>query len=130
MPSTPPAVGGRKHMEIQTENFLEELTDNVPEVDEETQTDFYMDRCKTVQKTTSIVLSLVRVEGTVEGCGRSSGLFVLLWCFGGAFHNFSPCHCIAFISVSFVPLVPPHLLFLAPTLLTRSPLLLLFAVSK
>lgn len=44
MPSTPPAVGGRKHMEIQTENFLEELTDNVPEVDEETQTDFYMDR--------------------------------------------------------------------------------------
>jgi len=44
MPTTPPAVGGRKHMEIQTENFLEELTDNVPEVDEETQTDFYMDR--------------------------------------------------------------------------------------
>lgn len=44
MPSTPPAVNGRKHMEIQTENFLEELTDNVPEVDEETQTDFYMDR--------------------------------------------------------------------------------------
>lgn len=44
MPSTPPAVGGRKHMEIQTENFLEELTDSVPEVDEETQTDFYMDR--------------------------------------------------------------------------------------
>jgi hypothetical protein len=46
MPSTPPAVNGRKHMEIQTENFLEELTDSVPEVDEETQTDFYMDRCK------------------------------------------------------------------------------------
>jgi len=44
MPSTPPAVGGRKHIEVQTENFLEELTDNVPEVDEETQTDFYMDR--------------------------------------------------------------------------------------
>jgi hypothetical protein len=33
-------------MEIQTDNFLEELTDSVPEVDEETQTDFYMDRCE------------------------------------------------------------------------------------
>lgn len=43
-PSTPPAVDGRKHMDIQTEAYLEELTDKVPEIDEGTQTDSYMDR--------------------------------------------------------------------------------------
>ena len=43
-PSTPPAVDGRKHMDIQTDTYLEELTDKVPEVDEGTQTDAYMDR--------------------------------------------------------------------------------------
>lgn len=43
-PNTPPAVGGRSHMTVQTETYLEELTDKVPEVDEGTQTDAYMDR--------------------------------------------------------------------------------------
>ena len=43
-PRTPEPVEGRKHMDIQTDNYLEELTDRRPEVDEETQTDAYMDR--------------------------------------------------------------------------------------
>ena len=37
-------VEGRKHIDVQTDNYLEELTDRRPEVDEETQTDSYMDR--------------------------------------------------------------------------------------
>ena len=41
---TPEPVEGRKHMDIQTENYLEELTDRLPEVDEETQTEAFMDR--------------------------------------------------------------------------------------
>lgn len=42
--STPPAVDGRTHMTMQTEDFLEELTDRPIEQDAETQTQPYMDR--------------------------------------------------------------------------------------
>ena len=43
-PATPDAVAGRKHMDVQTENFLEEISDRPAEVDNETQTDPFMDR--------------------------------------------------------------------------------------
>jgi len=43
-PGTPEAVPGRKHMDIQTDSYLEELTDRVVEFDAETQTDFLLDR--------------------------------------------------------------------------------------
>ena len=42
--STPPAVTGRTHMDIQTDQFLEELSDRPVEVDAETQTQAFMDR--------------------------------------------------------------------------------------
>lgn len=42
--STPPPVDGRVHMTMQTEDFLEELTDRPVEHDAETQTLPYMDR--------------------------------------------------------------------------------------
>lgn len=42
--STPPAVSGRMHMDMQTEDFLEELTDKPIEIDAETQTQAFMDR--------------------------------------------------------------------------------------
>lgn len=42
--STPPAVDGRTHMVMQTEDFLEELTDRPVEAEAETQTQPYMDR--------------------------------------------------------------------------------------
>jgi hypothetical protein len=42
--STPPAVDGRSHMVMQTEDFLEELTDRPIEQDAETQTHPFMDR--------------------------------------------------------------------------------------
>lgn len=43
-PATPEAVDGRKHIDVQTENYLEELTDKVIEHDVDTQTDAFMDR--------------------------------------------------------------------------------------
>ena len=42
--STPPAISGRIHMDMQTEIFLEELTDRPIETDSETQTQAFMDR--------------------------------------------------------------------------------------
>jgi hypothetical protein len=41
---TPPALDGRSHMNMQTEDFLEELTDRPIEQDAETQTQPFMDR--------------------------------------------------------------------------------------
>mmetsp|Transcript_14419 Transcript_14419/g.24424 ORF Transcript_14419/g.24424 Transcript_14419/m.24424 type:complete len:457 (+) Transcript_14419:182-1552(+) len=43
-PPTPNAVEGRRHIDVQTDSFLEELTDTVPERDVNTQTDPFMDR--------------------------------------------------------------------------------------
>ncbi|CAK9044601.1 unnamed protein product [Durusdinium trenchii] len=41
---TPEAVPGRKHMDIQTDTYLEKLTDRIVEFEAETQTDFILDR--------------------------------------------------------------------------------------
>ncbi|KAK9853373.1 hypothetical protein WJX84_011499, partial [Apatococcus fuscideae] len=38
-PRTPPPVLGRRHVELQTETYLEELTDVIPEAEAGTQTD-------------------------------------------------------------------------------------------
>lgn len=43
-PRTPEPVEGRKHIDIQTDAYLEELTDTIPEVDNTTQTDAFLDR--------------------------------------------------------------------------------------
>ncbi|KAG5463436.1 MAG: radial spoke protein 3-domain-containing protein, partial [Olpidium bornovanus] len=43
-PKTPEAAAGRKHADVQTELYLEELTDAVPEAYAQTQTDAFMDR--------------------------------------------------------------------------------------
>eukprot|EP01035_Chromulina_nebulosa_P021508 gene21508-27851_t len=42
--STPPPVDGRSHMDMQTEEYLEVLSDRPIEVDTETQTQAFMDR--------------------------------------------------------------------------------------
>ena len=42
--TTPDAIDGRKHMDIQTEPYLEELADKADEVTQETQTDPMLDR--------------------------------------------------------------------------------------
>merc|ERR1719181_2128989 len=41
---TPEAVMGRKHIDIQTDSYLEELTERTVEFEAETQTDFLLDR--------------------------------------------------------------------------------------
>eukprot|EP00930_Biecheleria_cincta_P028381 TRINITY_DN1980_c0_g2_i1.p1 TRINITY_DN1980_c0_g2~~TRINITY_DN1980_c0_g2_i1.p1 ORF type:complete len:467 (-),score=152.15 TRINITY_DN1980_c0_g2_i1:174-1574(-) len=43
-PTTPEAVPGRKHTDIQTDSYLEELTERTVEFEAETQTDFILDR--------------------------------------------------------------------------------------
>ena len=43
-PRTPEPVEGRRHMDIQTDAYLEELMDTVPEAEVMTQTDAFMDR--------------------------------------------------------------------------------------
>ncbi|KAE8602277.1 hypothetical protein XENTR_v10013934 [Xenopus tropicalis] len=43
-PRTPEAVEGRKHIDVQTELYLEELSDRVEEKDMECQTDAFLDR--------------------------------------------------------------------------------------
>jgi len=43
-PNTPDAVAGRKHMDVQTDNFHEEISDRPAELEVETQTDAFMDR--------------------------------------------------------------------------------------
>ncbi|XP_054992725.1 radial spoke head protein 3 homolog [Sorex araneus] len=43
-PQTPEAVEGRKHVDVQTELYLEEIADRVIEVDMECQTDAFLDR--------------------------------------------------------------------------------------
>ena len=42
--TSPDAISGRKHMDIQTELYLEELTDRVEDADNFTQTDAFLDR--------------------------------------------------------------------------------------
>lgn len=43
-PRTPEPVEGRKHIDVQTELYLEELSDRVEEADVECQTDAFLDR--------------------------------------------------------------------------------------
>ena len=43
-PDTPEPTEGRKHIDVQTEQYLEELTDRPIEVDVDTQTDAFMDQ--------------------------------------------------------------------------------------
>lgn len=43
-PATPEPVPGRKHIDVQTDDYLEELTDRPPERDQVTQTEPLMDR--------------------------------------------------------------------------------------
>ena len=43
-PSTPPPVAGRMHMDMQTDDFVEELTGKPKETDAGTQTQAFMDR--------------------------------------------------------------------------------------
>ena len=43
-PATPPPVNGRQHIDIQTESYLEEVTDVQPEEEVATQTDAFLER--------------------------------------------------------------------------------------
>ena len=44
---SPPPLDGRKHIDVQTELYLEEITDRIEEADVHTQTDAFLDRPST-----------------------------------------------------------------------------------
>lgn len=66
---TPEPVDGRKHIDIQTELYLEELTDRVEEADIATQTDAFLDRPPTplyIPAKTGIDVATQILEGEVR----------------------------------------------------------------
>lgn len=65
---TPEPLEGRKHIDIQTELYLEELTDRVEEADISTQTDAFLDRPPTplyIPAKTGIDVSTQILQGEV-----------------------------------------------------------------
>ena len=68
-PRTPDPVEGRKHIDVQTELYLEELTDRVEEADIQTQTDAFLDRPPTplfIPAKTGIDVATQILEGEVS----------------------------------------------------------------
>jgi len=66
---TPEPIEGRKHIDVQTELYLEELTDRVEEADTSTQTDAFLDRPPTplfIPAKTGIDASTQILEGEVS----------------------------------------------------------------
>ena len=74
-PRSPDPVEGRKHIDVQTELYLEELSDRVEEADIECQTDAFLDRPPTplfVPAKTGMDVATQIYEGDVS---------MLLWFF-------------------------------------------------
>ena len=70
-PRSPPPVDGRRHTEVQTELYLEEITDRVEETEAGTQTDAFLDRPPTplfVPAKTGRDVATQIMEGDVSSC--------------------------------------------------------------
>lgn len=70
-PRSPEAVEGRKHMDVQTELYLEELSDRVEEADVEVQTDAFLDRPPSpmfVPAKTGVDIQTQIIDGDVSSC--------------------------------------------------------------
>lgn len=68
-PRSPEPVEGRKHIDVQTELYLEELSDRVEEADVECQTDAFLDRPPTplfVPAKTGVDVETQILEGDVS----------------------------------------------------------------
>ena len=66
---SPPPVEGRRHTEVQTELYLEEITDRIEEADVHTQTDAFLDRPPTplfIPAKTGMDASTQILEGDVR----------------------------------------------------------------
>lgn len=66
---------GRKHIDVQTELYLEELTDRVEEADVETQTDAFLDRPPSpfyIPAKTGVDVSTQILEGEVSLPGQQT----------------------------------------------------------
>lgn len=68
-PRSPEPVEGRKHIDVQTELYLEELSDRVEEAEVETQTDAFLDRPPSplfIPAKTGVDVSTQILEGEVS----------------------------------------------------------------
>lgn len=68
-PRSPDPVEGRKHIDVQTELYLEELSDRVEEADVECQTDAFLDRPPSplfIQAKTGVDIATQIIEGDVS----------------------------------------------------------------
>ena len=88
-PHTPEPVAGRRHTDVQTELYLEEITDRVEETEISTQTDAFLDRPATplfvpaktgMDAATQIEDGDVRVGGSFECVVRSVHAYVHVAC--------------------------------------------------
>ena len=82
-PRSPEAVEGRRHVDVQTELYLEEITDRVEEADVTTQTDAFLDRPPTplfVPAKTGVDVATQIEEGEVSVyLHLSASLFQYFW---------------------------------------------------
>lgn len=68
-PKTPEPVEGRQHIDVQTELYLEELSDRIEEADVECQTDAFLDRPPSpmfIPAKTGVDISTQILEGDVS----------------------------------------------------------------
>ena len=83
-PRSPDPVDGRKHIDVQTELYLEELSDRVEEADVECQTDAFLDRPPSpmfVPAKTGIDIATQILEGDVSCLCCSYSLFPVVFGF-------------------------------------------------
>lgn len=73
-PRSPEPVEGRKHIDVQTELYLEELSDRVEEAEVETQTDAFLDRPPSplfIPAKTGVDVATQILEGEVSALKRA-----------------------------------------------------------
>ena len=83
---TPEAVEGRQHVDVQTELYLEELSDRVEEADVECQTDAFLDRPPSpmfIPAKTGVDCETQILEGEVISQTSCQGVARNLFFFGG-----------------------------------------------
>ncbi len=81
-PRTPEPVDGRRHIDIQTDTYLEELTDTVPEADNQTQTDAFLDRPPTpifVPQKSGVDVTTQIENGAFAARGKGLSLPLCVW---------------------------------------------------
>ena len=79
-PRSPEPVEGRKHIDVQTELYLEELSDRVEEADVQTQTDAFLDRPPSplfIPAKSGVDVATQILEGEVSFCYHFRNIIIV-----------------------------------------------------